>query len=314
MKDNKAIQRELVQKADMALADIAPGGLFNALQATKFYKVALEKTVLSKLVTVKMMSRNILEQPKMLWTGRVLYPGSVGTALPSAYRSKPSFDKVTLTANLFRAEVAMPEEMLEDQIETKSFKSSVQAMAAEKIGIDIEDILIKGDTSSADPTLAVMNGLLALVTTSTYNAGGARATPTLWRSMLDLMPSAFRGNGKPRFFASEQTVSDWDAWLEARADSLGAAALLGTTDTLKYRRKEIVEVPRMPEDLGVSSNEANAVYGDPKGVWLGFQRQLKVYSQFNPGSGTYQIFWNVRMGQQLEHEPTFVRGYGILAS
>ena len=180
--------------------------------------------------------------------------------------------------------------------------------------MDIEDILISGDTASSDATLAVHDGVLKLITTNTYNAGGVRADPTLFKSMRDLMPSAFRGNGSPRYFISEQTLSDWDSHLEARIGSLGDAALLGTAGTPNYRRKPMVEVPRFPENLGVGSNEANAIYGDPKGIWLGFQRKLQVYTQFKPESGTYQIIWNVRTGQELEHEPTFTRAYGILAS
>ena len=177
--DNKV----LIQKADMALADLAPGGILAVKQTTKFFRVALKKNVLTSKVRAPTMTNPTEEHPKILWTQRVLQPATSGVALGVAQRSKPTFDKMTLTSQLAKGEVHYPREMLEDQIERGSLRGTLTNFMGEKISTDLEDLLINGDTASADSWLVHLDGLLKLATSNVLPGAAATLSAGILRDL-----------------------------------------------------------------------------------------------------------------------------------
>ena len=91
---------------------------------------------------------------------------------------KPDLSDVELDAKLFKAEVRLSDEVLEDSIERGELRQTIMEMLADAIARDMEDVAINGDTASVDPFLATMDGILkqGRATSSTRRARRSRRT------------------------------------------------------------------------------------------------------------------------------------------
>src|SRR5262245_52696060 len=153
--------RTLLEKADLALADLtAGGGILKPAQAQKFMRLLIKQSVLMQLATVVPMASPKQQISKIKFGSRILRPGQEGTALGVGDRSRPDLSEVELDAKLYKAEVRMSDEVLEDSIERGELRQTIMEMMADAIARDMEEVAINGDTASPDPFLATMNGLL----------------------------------------------------------------------------------------------------------------------------------------------------------
>lgn len=315
--------QEIVQKADMQLADLAPGGLLVTRQAAKFFKVAIKENVLTSQVRAPTMKNPEEEQPKLLWTGRVMQPGTPGVALSEAQRSKPSTDKVTLVAKLGKAEVHIDREVLEDQIERGTFKNTIIQFMGEKVSADFEDALINGDTTNTtDAWLAVQNGILKMITTNTVIAGTVALSGDLLRDCIQSLPEEFEAKQNLAFYTNRKAKSDYRSAMRGQVavtaaptftvtghpDSLGAQVVNGTLqDDIGYDGVPLRKVPRFPNSLGGATNETNVVYMDPKNVIMGMYRKVTLDTEFRISEQVWAIVVTVRLAFQIEHEPAIAK-------
>lgn len=319
--------REIVQKADMQLADLAPGGILVPKQAAKFLKIAIKKNVLTSMVRAPTMTTPQEEHPKLLWTGRVMQPGTPGVALTAAQRTKPSTDKMTLTAKLGKAEVHIDREVLEDQIERGTFKNTIVSFMGEKVSADFEDQLIKGDTTSTDPWLAVQDGILKKITSNTVAGGTVALAGDHLRDVIQALPEEFDDQAGLKFFTNRKARSDyrssWRGQLNVTAapswattghpDSLGADLITGRAGAdIGYDGVPLIKVPRFPNDFGGGSNETNVLYADMKNVVMGFYRKVTLDTEFRISEQVWAIVITVRIAIELEHEPATAKVNAVL--
>jgi hypothetical protein len=123
--------RTILQKADLALADLtAGGGLLQPAQAQKFIRILINEAVILKQATVVPMRspKQILE--KIRFANRILRSGSEAVALAAADRAVPNLSKVELDAQLFKAEVRLNNEVLEDSIERGQLRQTIMQLLA----------------------------------------------------------------------------------------------------------------------------------------------------------------------------------------
>ena len=91
--------RSILEKADLALADLtAGGGLLQPAQAQKFMRLLIKQSVLLQLATVVPMASPKQQISKIKFGARVLRPGQEGTALGAVDRVKPDLSDVELDA------------------------------------------------------------------------------------------------------------------------------------------------------------------------------------------------------------------------
>src|SRR5688572_26005662 len=109
--------RTLLAKADMALADLTTdGGVLQPAQAKKFIRILIKESVLLKMATVVPMKapKQLIESIR--FQGRILRAGAEATPLTEAQRARPHTGRHELDAKLFKAEVRLSNELLEDSI------------------------------------------------------------------------------------------------------------------------------------------------------------------------------------------------------
>lgn len=307
--------RTLLQKADMALSDLmSDGGYLQPAQAQKFLRILIDEAVLMKLSTVVPMKapKQLIE--KIRFASRILRAGTEATALTAAERAKPDLGLVELDAQLFKAEVRLPNEVLEDSIERGNFRQTVMELMAERIALDMDDVVWNGDTASADPFFAKFDGVRKQITSNLVDAAGARLNKTLLRDSLKAMPSEFlRNKRQMRFMTSIDSEIDYRDALAERATVVGDRFLEQDAPVM-YSGVPLIPVPVAPEDLGAGNDSTEIVFTDPKNVNVGVWRQIRIETDKDVSAGVLIIVATLRFDTKLAEETAAVKVQNVLVS
>lgn len=298
--------RSLLAKADLALSDLTnDGGLLLPEQANRFIRLLIKKSILMPLVTTTGMNspKRLLEN--MRFNGRVLKPGIEATALPSGDRSKPDILKRELDAKLYKAEIRLNNEVLEDNIERAALRNTIMQLLAEAVARDLEFALINGDTLSANPLLAVQDGLRKLIT-NTYDHSSAATNTTLWTEMIRKMPSEALQRRDLKFLTSIRSDIDWRESLIPRDTALGDRNVVADF-TPPYQGVGIVPIPEWDE----TGDEAEPILIKPKDVVVGFVRKMRIETDKDISAGEMIIVVTMRVAFQVVHPPFAVKALQV---
>jgi HK97 family phage major capsid protein len=310
MLDNNTI----LQKADLALSDITTdGGLLQPAQAQKFMRILIKEAVVMKLATVVPMRspKQLIE--KIQFGERILHAGTESTALPVGDRSKPDTSEVELNAQLFKAEVRLNNEVLEDSIERGQLRQTIMQLMAERIATDMDECIVQSNTTSTDPFLSRLSagGLLQQVQSQIVDAGTTFTNKQTFHNMIKAMPSQFQRNKKDlRFLTSIQSELDY-------RDSLGERATIGgdewTTKDVPtmYGGIPVVGVPLFPENYGSGLNTTDVILTDPKNINVGIWRNIRVETDKLVSEGVLIIVATIRFDMRLAHEPATVKSINV---
>jgi HK97 family phage major capsid protein len=313
MTENRDMQRPVyVQKADMALADIVAGGKLVADQRKRFILVNIKGQVMMQRCRVTTMKRETEEIPKMTTFGsRVWHPGTESQALTLAQRVKPGFDKVELVSREIVAQVDYPRFVLMDTVEGPALHNTMIGYLGLHTKRDLEELICGGDTTSTDVFLAMFDGIVAGATTNTYAAGAVALSSTVLHNTRSTMPSEYRVQPNAQYYTNEVAHDAYWAEVEARATNAGDTHLLNAPG-LRFRNKDIIEVPLFPNGLGAGLNETAVMYMDAKQFIFAFHEDVELQSEYNIRERVWTIVVTARVAEGYEHEPAVVKTTGVL--
>lgn len=303
--------RTILEKADLALSDLTAAGVLQPAQAQRFIRILIDKSVIMGMSTVTPMRspKQLIE--KIRFGSRILRAGEEATALPTGDRSKPDLSKVELDAQLFKAEVRLSDEVLEDSIERDQLKNTVMQLMAERISLDMDDMIANGDTASADPFFAKFDGIIKQATSNVAPGGSVPLAKSLLRDMLKLMPSEFLRN-KPamRYMTSVDAKIDYQDSLSDRATDLGDSTLENDRG-VGYSGVGVVDVPVFPENLGGGTDETVALLLDPKNINVGIWRRIKIETDKLVSEGVLLVVATLRFDAKYQEETAVVKATAI---
>lgn len=309
----------ILQKAEIALADITGNnGVLQPAQAAKFIRLLIKESKVMKMATVTPLRAPKQIINKVRFNSRVLRPGQEATALPHTDHARPNLTNVEHDAQLFKAEVRLTDELLEDNIEGERFRQTIMTIMAEAISRDMEEVVVEGDTASSDSFLAQFDGILKLATSNVVNAGGVRLNKGILRDMLKLMPSEFlRDKGRMRFLTSVDAEIDYRDTLSDRMTlqgdrALGAGGGVEESAPVGWSGIPVLDVPMFPEDLGGSTDETCVLLVDPKNIDVGVWRQMKVETDRDISEGVLKIVATMRFDVLYQEESAVVKATDVL--
>jgi len=304
--------RTILEKADLALADLtAGGGLLQPAQAQKFIRILIQESVVLKMATVVPMRspKQLIE--KIRFGGRILRAGSEATALAPGDRVKPDLGSVELDAQLFKAEVRLNNEVLEDSIERGALRQTIMQLMGDSISRDMDEVIVQGDTASADAFLAKLDGVLKQATSNVVDAAGATTNKTIFRDMLKAMPSEFLRNRKQlRFMTSVDSEIDYRDSLAERATVVGDK-FLEQDAPVAYSGIPVVDVPLFPENLGAANDSTNVLLTDPKNVNVGIWRNIRLETDKDISEGVLIIVATMRFDVKYAEETAAVKAINV---
>ena len=295
--------RSLIEKADLALADLTTGGgILLPEQAQKFMRLLIKQSTLMSLATATPMAAPKKQVSMIRFGSRILRPGREATALTAADRSKPDLTFVELDAQLFKAEVQLSDESLEDNIERGELRQTIMEMIAEAIARDMEEVIVCGDTASPDPFLAQLDGLLKQATSHVVDAAGAPITKNLLRDLLVAVPSQYLRDKKAlKFFTSVEAELNYRNTLADRA-TVGGDRLLEEDTPVLYSGVPVQPVALFPENLGASANQSAILLSHPKNILVGIWRQIRIEPFRDVPAGVLRIVATLRFATRFADE------------
>jgi hypothetical protein len=319
--------QDLIKKADLALSDLSNnGGLLNPEQTDTFIRTLIDSPTIINACRTVTMSAPTRKINKIGFGSRILHPadqsggaedsGANGRHLAAAKRSKADISQIELNTKEVMAEVHIPYEVLEDNIEGGNINagatgspgglhSTLVQMIAERAALDMEELLLLGDTQSGDPYLALLDGWLKRSTAHVVNAGGATINKDVFKAGIKAMPDKYlRNRASLVQFVSVDNETEYRDTYAGRQTSLGDTMLQGAND-LRVFGTGIQAVPLMPESKGLFTNPLNLI--------LGIQRRITMEYDKDIRARTFIIVLTARIANQIE-ETDAVVSYTNIAS
>lgn len=308
---------ELINKADMALADLANGGALNPEMSDRFLRQLMDTpTILSVCRTVGMNSPT-MKINKIGFGSRILKPAVEATGLVQGDRTAPTLSKVELTTKEVMAEIRLPYSVIEDNVERTAaatnnaanspiggLQSTIVDMIAQRAALDLEEMGIKGDTALNDGTiLDLTDGWLKRATTNIVNAGAVYSKDVV-KAVAKLMPSRFMRNPADLVhFVSTQNAIEIRDVLASRQTQLGDSNVVGINPTFVFG-SQVRGAAMMPAANSLFTNPLNLIFGIQRNISIEFDKDIRTRE--------YIIVLTTRVDFQVEEEPAMVKVTNLL--
>jgi HK97 family phage major capsid protein len=314
--------KQMLAKADIALADMANAGLMLPEQQNTFLRILTEDTAFLDDTRMINMSRPKMTVNKLDLATRALrvanqgvisspLSGEEGTrALSRADRVKVTTSKVELDTFEVIAEVNLPYEVLEDNIEggaidATRFQATVLTKLAERIRIDIEDGVLNGDTASADSFLAERDGVLLQAVSNVVNNGGAALDAVTFNDMIQTLPDKFkRVLNRYKFYVSHNKRLQYMLQVAQRQTGLGDAVLVAG-DGQNFSPFGI------PMKGAAAMPSSSALMMDPSNLLFGVQRNMRMEFAKDTRERVLIIVFTMRYDFKLEQEDMVVKAVNL---
>lgn len=299
--------KELLQRADLAIADLdTNGGLLQPEQANSFIDMIMEQPTILKQVRTIRMNAPERKINRIGFASRILRAasqvggaeddGSNGRYVPKAQRAKPTTTQITLNTKEVIAEVRLPYEVLEDNIEGGSLESHIMRLIAERAAIDLEEFGLAADSASVDPYLALQDGWLKRMTPHVVNNASAGIDPDMLTDGLLAMPQKYLRNlNQLKHFVSVANTIKYRQKVSARATGYGDSAL--TQNIPLYAAGVALEAAPMLAAIGAGTS---GFLTFPQNLLFGIQRDIRVETDKDIRSREYIIVLTCRVALQVD--------------
>jgi len=293
--------RRIIEKADLAVSQmITDGGYLNPEQSDTFYRKLIdEPTLLGRVRTVQMNSPK-MNIDKIGFGSRILRagPGS-GVALPANDRSRPTFDQVQLDTEEVIAEVHIPYDALEDSIERGNLESTIMQLIAARSSLDLEELLINGDTNSADSYLALFDGALNLAGHAVDGSALTSIDKEVFKLAMQEMPTKYLRNlNVMEFMLSWHNVIEYRDTLANRETGKGDDFYLNRPSVYAFGTP-IVPAALMPNDT--------TLFTFPQNLIMGVQRNVMIETDKDIRARTLIVVLTMRVAIQAEEADAIVK-------
>lgn len=313
--------QSLLRKADLAIADLQNnGGELAPEEGSSFIrKLIKQPTLLRQVRTVEMLApqRKI---NKIGFGARILRKGVSATALTQSQRSKPVTEQITLNTKEQIAEVRIPYDVMEDNIERASaanneasntgpggLRQTIIELIAERTALDLEELGLLADTDYVnggdqddEDFLSQVDGYLARAEDdgNVVNAQGATISKAIFKAGVKAMPDQYlRNKAAMKHFVSVDQELEYRDTLADRGTALGDAAVQ-SDEARRVFGSAVEAVSLMPEARGLFTNPLNLIFGIQRQVSMEFDKDIT--------SRVYIIVVTCRVDFQIEETEAIV--------
>ena len=280
------MSERLSQKADLALSELtANGGLLNPEQNDTFIRQLMDQPTMLRAVRTVPMNAPQMKINKINFGTRILNPatqtggmednGVNDRWLLKAQRASVQTEQVQLATKEVIAEVRIPYEVLEDNIEGGGLADTILAMIAERAAVDFEELLISGDTTSGDPFLALQDGILKQSSLNIVDATGQTSYINVFNNLKKALPTRFRRNlNVMNYFSSMDFESDYRVQL-ANRQTPGGDAWTTNGAPIPVMGVGLQGVALMPLGQILFANPQNFIFGIQRNVRIEQDRDIR---------------------------------------
>lgn len=314
-------EQELIRRADLALSDlVSGGGYLTTEQQNRFYRKMMDDAVILKDARMIPMARPKMEINKIGFGTRILRAAQQGListpemgetgsrALARADRYVPQLSRITLETSEVIAEIDIPYEVLEDSIEggdidTAQFQQTILDMMAQRITLDLEELVVLGDTGSGDSYLALQDGALVSAVSNIVNNGGDPMSVQLFGNMVKALPTKYyKLLNMYRYYVSKTKEIDYRLSIAQRQTALGDGIITGTAP-VSVLGVSLASAAYMPSDT--------ALLTVPNNLIIGVQRNMRIEFAKDVRERAFIIVVSMRLAMKFEEEDMVVKAINI---
>lgn len=305
----------LLRKADLTIADFqANGGELLPEQGASFIRTLIEQPTIVAMSRVVEMTASQRKINKIQFGTRILRKATSATSLTQAQRAKPTTEQIELNTKEQIAEVRIPYDVMEDNIERAlaanneasnsgpgAFRQTMIDLIAERSALDIEELALLGDTDYVnagdqddEDYLSQLDGWLKLAGAEGHvvDAEGRTISKSIFKAGVKALPTQYRRNrASLHHIMSHNNEVEYRDTVADRGTALGDATLQGTSPVYAYG-SIIHGAALMPEEKGLYLNPMNLIFGIQRQVSMEFDKDIT--------ARVYIIVVTLRMDVQIE--------------
>ena len=176
--------QDVIKKADLALSDLETAGKLNPEQTDRFIRTLIDQPTLLASIRTVAMGAPQMKINKIGFGSRILHPAVSAVALDPALRAKPDLGQVQLETKEVIAEVNLPYDVIEDNIEKGNVNVPLQTGAgglhqtivdliAERAGSIWKNSPFRATPRTWLTLSGPADGYLKMATANVTNVGGA---------------------------------------------------------------------------------------------------------------------------------------------
>lgn len=313
--------QSLLQKADLAIADLqANGGELSPEQGAAFIRKLIKQPTLIRQCRVVEMLASKRKINKIGFGTRILRKATSGVALTQNQRAKPTTEQIQLDTKEQIAEVRLPYDVLEDNIERATaanneapntgpaaLRQTIIDLIAERAATDLEELALLADTAYTNPGdqddedyLSQLDGWLKIAATdgNVADAQNQTISKAVFKMGLKTLPKQYlRNKAAMRHFVSNNNETEYRDTLANRATQLGDGMVTGDLPAYAYGSL-VAPVQLMPE--------ARGLFTDPLNLIFGIQRQVSMEFDKDITARVYIIVLTCRVDFQIEEAEALV--------
>lgn len=308
-----ATNQDIVKKADIALSDLATAGRLNPEQTDRFIRTLIDQPTLLNSVRTVAMNAPEMKINKIGFGSRILRPATSATALAAGDRVKPDLGAVTLNTKEVIAEVHIPYDVIEDNIERGNVAAGAEQgaggihqtivdMIAERAALDLEELAINGDTSNGDAYLALQNGYLKLATANVVNVGGPFSKEAVKMAVKATPDKYLRNRAAMSHFVSVDNETEMRDVYANRMTALGDSQIQGNLPLYVFG-SQVKGVPLMPTASGLFTNPHNLIFGIQRNIQIEYTKDIR--------SRVFIIVLTARVALEIEEVNAVTKYTGI---
>lgn len=308
--------KELAKRTDLALSQLSSnGGLLSPEQANRFIDMIQEQPTLLNQVRMVRMNAPQMKINRLGFGSRIMKAAPQGTPpyaaddgtndryLAAADRSAPTTAQITLTSKEVMAEIHIPYEVLEDNIEKGNFEDHLMRLIAERAAIDMEDWAINADTGSGDAYLALADGYLKQMSTNVVDNLSAGISPDLFETGMLTMPQKYLRNlNELKQYITVAESIKYRANVAKRATGYGDSALTSSGQLVAYG---------VPTDALALLPATTGFFTFPNNLIFGIQRNIMLETDKDIRSRQIIIVLTARVDVLVDEEPATVKYINI---
>lgn len=296
-------------RADIALADLqANGGMLSPEQANQFIDFVMEEPTVLRQARVVRMNAPRRKINRMGFASRILRAArQVGSAeddggndryVRKADRAAPQTSQIELNTSEVIAEVRIPYEVLEDNIEGDNFEAHILRQIAQRAALDLEELGLWADTASTDPYLALQDGWMkrALTDGNVLDWNSAGISPDLFASALLSMPQKYLKNlAQMRAWVTHANIIKYRQKVSQRQTGYGDSAIQAN---IPLQAHGLTMEPAHLMSAGLNGEGGLVTF--PQNLLFGIQRDISIESDKDIRSREYIIVLTARVALQID--------------
>lgn len=184
---------------------------------------------------------------------------------------------------------------------------------AERVALDIEELIVNGDTSSSDPYLAILDGIRKKATSHIVDMQGEPVTKELFKKLYGAVPAKYLRNPSAwRYYVSHANELEWKDQLAGRQTMLGDSQQTGSVIAPAYGVPvKGIAMLQQYENTELTKDVNDGFLVHPRNILFGMSRNIRVEADRDIRERKFIIVLTAKLDAQFEEEDAVAKAINI---